>query len=233
MQPSCCKGVLDGKRSGDPYGTRTRVARMKTWSPRPLDEGVGFGSGRKNGDPYGTRTRVARMKTWSPRPLDEGVVFQKRARTIAERTNPAIVKTRFLKARFSPLPALLHRPGLATCRTSHPGCLSANRRVLRLYPLNLIRIMPAQGSVECDQALRTGSGRIFFSWRNEMKLIINGESHEHTGNGRVEDLLDELGANKAHTALMVNGEVIPSETWRDTALNENDEVEMLVFVGGG
>ncbi len=60
------------KKSGDPYGTRTRVARMKTWSPRPLDEGVSGVPG-KDGDPYGTRTRVARMKTWSPRPLDEGV----------------------------------------------------------------------------------------------------------------------------------------------------------------
>ena len=90
--PSSCKiypllskvdfPVLEGEpsrraliaRSGDPYGTRTRVARMKTWSPRPLDEGVYVTFLHKNGDPYGTRTRVARMKTWSPRPLDEGVV---------------------------------------------------------------------------------------------------------------------------------------------------------------
>lgn len=27
-------------RNGDPGGTRTRVARMKTWSPRPLDDGA-------------------------------------------------------------------------------------------------------------------------------------------------------------------------------------------------
>ncbi len=50
---------------------------MKTWSPRPLDEGVLLLLLPKcrqiNGDPYGVRTRVARMKTWSPRPLDEGV----------------------------------------------------------------------------------------------------------------------------------------------------------------
>ncbi len=34
-------------KNGDPYETRTRVARMKTWSPRPLDEGVGNAAGRK------------------------------------------------------------------------------------------------------------------------------------------------------------------------------------------
>lgn len=66
-----------------------------------------------------------------------------------------------------------------------------------------------------------------------MKLTINGEPHEHAGNGSIDALLEELGANKAHTALMINGEVAPSAAWHATTLNENDEVEMLVFVGGG
>ncbi len=66
-----------------------------------------------------------------------------------------------------------------------------------------------------------------------MKLTVNGDTHEHTGDGTVDALLEELGANQAHTALMVNGSVIPSEKWKITQLNENDEVEMLVFVGGG
>ncbi len=66
-----------------------------------------------------------------------------------------------------------------------------------------------------------------------MKLTVNGDVHEHQGDGSVEALLGELGANKAHTALMINGDVIPSESWADTSLNENDVIEMLVFVGGG
>lgn len=66
-----------------------------------------------------------------------------------------------------------------------------------------------------------------------MKLTVNGDTHEHQGDGRIDALLEELGANKAHTALMVNGEVVPSENWETTTLNENDEIEMLVFVGGG
>jgi len=66
-----------------------------------------------------------------------------------------------------------------------------------------------------------------------MKLIVNGEPHEHHGNGSVDALLEELGANKAHTALMVNGNVIPAEEWKKTILSENYEIEMLVFVGGG
>ncbi len=66
-----------------------------------------------------------------------------------------------------------------------------------------------------------------------MKLLVNGEPHEHQGNGSIDSLLEELGANKAHTALMVNGAIVPSNDWKTTALNEIDEIEMLVFVGGG
>ena len=66
-----------------------------------------------------------------------------------------------------------------------------------------------------------------------MKLIVNGEPHEHQGSGSVDALLEELGANKAHTALMVNGRVVPSDDWESPLLNEHDEIEMLVFVGGG
>jgi thiamine biosynthesis protein ThiS len=66
-----------------------------------------------------------------------------------------------------------------------------------------------------------------------MKLIVNGEPHEHQGNGSIDALLEELGANRAHTALMVNGNVIPAENWTTATLNGNDEIEMLVFVGGG
>ena len=66
-----------------------------------------------------------------------------------------------------------------------------------------------------------------------MKLTVNGDLHQHRGNGSVDALLEELGANKAHTALMINGDVVPSSDWNAPVLKENDEIEMLVFVGGG
>jgi len=66
-----------------------------------------------------------------------------------------------------------------------------------------------------------------------MKLTVNGEPHKHQGNGSIDALLEELGANKAHTALMLNGSVVPSNDRETTTLKENDAVEMLVFVGGG
>jgi len=66
-----------------------------------------------------------------------------------------------------------------------------------------------------------------------MNITVNGEPHTHQGDGSIAALLDELGANKAHTAIMINGDVVPSENWTSASLKENDEVEMLVFVGGG
>ena len=66
-----------------------------------------------------------------------------------------------------------------------------------------------------------------------MKVTVNGEVNEHLGDGTIDALLEELGANKAHTALMLNGEVVPSKEWKASPLHENDDVEMLVFVGGG
>ena len=66
-----------------------------------------------------------------------------------------------------------------------------------------------------------------------MNLTVNGEPHIHRGDGSIPALLDELGAHAAHTALMLNGSVVPSAEWERTVLSENDAVEMLVFVGGG
>lgn len=66
-----------------------------------------------------------------------------------------------------------------------------------------------------------------------MKLTVNGKTHEHHGNGSIATLLEELDANPAHTALMANGDVVPSSDWKTTTLKENDKIEILVFVGGG
>jgi len=66
-----------------------------------------------------------------------------------------------------------------------------------------------------------------------MNIILNGEIHNHEGNKSINSLLDELKVNKNHTATMINGNVISKENWNNQIINENDEVEVLVFVGGG
>ncbi len=66
-----------------------------------------------------------------------------------------------------------------------------------------------------------------------MQILLNGESYTYNGVATIDGLLDEVGANKDHTALMLNGSVIASEKWTKEEIKEKDEVEMLVFVGGG
>lgn len=66
-----------------------------------------------------------------------------------------------------------------------------------------------------------------------MELMVNGEPREHPDGTTLDALLDGLGAKKEHTALLLNGAVLPSKDWKTTTLDENDEIEMLVFVGGG
>ena len=66
-----------------------------------------------------------------------------------------------------------------------------------------------------------------------MQILLNGETYDYNGLTNINALLDDIGANKDHTALMLNGSVIPSDNWENQEIKENDEVEVLVFVGGG
>jgi thiamine biosynthesis protein ThiS len=66
-----------------------------------------------------------------------------------------------------------------------------------------------------------------------MNIKVNGESHEHTGDGSVTALLAELGANPEHSATTVNSELVFSKDWKTFKLSDGDAVEVLTFVGGG
>jgi sulfur carrier protein ThiS len=45
-----------------------------------------------------------------------------------------------------------------------------------------------------------------------MYLTLNGEKHNHCGDGSVSALLAEIGAIPEHTALTVNGELLISNS---------------------
>lgn len=75
-----------------------------------------------------------------------------------------------------------------------------------------------------------------------MNLIVNGSPHEHTGDGTVPALLAEMGATPEHSAVTVNGELVPKDPaapeqgeggWKTFKLSDGDTVEVLTFVGGG
>ncbi len=65
-----------------------------------------------------------------------------------------------------------------------------------------------------------------------MFLIVNGERRE-TKATRVDALLAELDYEGTHLAVAVNYDVVPRARWGETALNDNDSVEILTPRQGG
>ncbi len=68
-----------------------------------------------------------------------------------------------------------------------------------------------------------------------MRITLNGESHEITGDGAptVNVLLQSLGLAGSRVAVEVNGDVVPKDAHADHALAAGDRVEVVTFVGGG
>ena len=66
-----------------------------------------------------------------------------------------------------------------------------------------------------------------------MKLTVNGDPHEHRGDGTVAALVRELGANPERVAVLVNGDVVPRNRRAETRLADGDTVELITFAGGG
>ena len=66
-----------------------------------------------------------------------------------------------------------------------------------------------------------------------MLLTVNGEPRDLADDGRITNLMKEVGCDPGRTALMVNGEVVRREAWAAVVLHENDQVELIVFAGGG
>ena len=60
---------------------------------------------------------------------------------------------------------------------------------------------------------------------------INGERLD-VGGMSVLDFLKKDGKNPQRVAVMINGEILPKDSY-DRVINDGDEVDILGFVGGG
>ena len=65
-----------------------------------------------------------------------------------------------------------------------------------------------------------------------MNLRINGESKEFSGPYLL-DLISELGLEPSRIAVELNGNIVPRASFKETALKDNDSLEIVHFVGGG
>ena len=66
-----------------------------------------------------------------------------------------------------------------------------------------------------------------------MKLTINGEKREIVKSQTLEELIRELNIQAPNFAVALNQQVIPKSKYASTAIQENDEVEIVHAVGGG
>ena len=65
-----------------------------------------------------------------------------------------------------------------------------------------------------------------------MLLSINGKK-EDIDVATLQELVQHLGLKKESLVIEHNCSIIKQDQWTSTALSENDQIELLSFVGGG
>lgn len=66
-----------------------------------------------------------------------------------------------------------------------------------------------------------------------MTLRINGEDHEFAGASTVAELVDALGLPAPAMLVEHNGLALRRDEWRDRALHDGDQIEIIRIVAGG
>jgi thiamine biosynthesis protein ThiS len=64
-------------------------------------------------------------------------------------------------------------------------------------------------------------------------ILLNGEPHEWPREQSIEHLLQDLALDSRVVAVELNKLVVKRGRYADTFVRENDEVEIVSFVGGG
>ena len=66
-----------------------------------------------------------------------------------------------------------------------------------------------------------------------MHIVLNGEPKEIAAGLSVAELIEALGLPPERLAIEVNRRIIRRADWPSTTLVEDDQVEVVHFVGGG
>ncbi|HWR02132.1 MAG TPA: sulfur carrier protein ThiS [Chlorobaculum sp.] len=66
-----------------------------------------------------------------------------------------------------------------------------------------------------------------------IKITLNGQAREIAGGSSVAELLALSGADRQQVAVVVNEQIVRPEERKARILEENDQVDVLVFAGGG
>lgn len=66
-----------------------------------------------------------------------------------------------------------------------------------------------------------------------MQIIVNGASCQLPPDSNVTALIEQLGYTGKRIAIELNGEIVPKSRHADTPLQDGDQLEIVVAVGGG
>ena len=66
-----------------------------------------------------------------------------------------------------------------------------------------------------------------------MKIKINGKEEAVYKKKNISELISGRGLSADHVVVEYNFRIVPKEEWHKIALNEDDSVEIVSFVGGG
>lgn len=66
-----------------------------------------------------------------------------------------------------------------------------------------------------------------------ISINLNGELREIPASSSVDDILELAGTGRQQVAVVVNERIIRPDERATTILRENDQVDVLVFAGGG
>jgi thiamine biosynthesis protein ThiS len=67
----------------------------------------------------------------------------------------------------------------------------------------------------------------------KVEILLNGEKRIIPAGSNLEDLVSHLGLRRDQVAIEVNREIVKKERWDQFDIAENDEIEIVHFVGGG
>lgn len=66
-----------------------------------------------------------------------------------------------------------------------------------------------------------------------MNVMVNGKEYETETPISVSQLLIRKGYEKTLVSVELNFTMLPKEQWDNTLLSENDNIEIIRFIGGG
>lgn len=66
-----------------------------------------------------------------------------------------------------------------------------------------------------------------------MKIFINGETKEISGETNLTGLLEHFSLPRERIAVELNEQVVRRKDWETIKINDADKIEIVHFVGGG